>query len=204
MIADTQLSSGPVEQHAQITLVQLPHSQTRFSSSCVLALKFQTPVRGLKASTAFCVAQRFAWSHPSLFTCNQNTRACPKVKERTRQPTARTRVLPSCPVPASDDFSNFSELFLTHVRLADSLNRFVSLRIKTAFCSNPHNKALSISYCIGVYYSWGFFFCYVTISSIPKSEIYFFLCCKVLYLILVSHFFHLSRILAMCNQRISS
>lgn len=80
-------------------------------------------------------------------------------------------VLPSCPIPAREGFSNFSKLFLLHVRLADSLNRFISLRIKSAFCSNPHNKALFISYYVAVYYSSGVFFGFVIISSISKPEI---------------------------------
>lgn len=136
-----------------------------------LALKFQILVRGLKPAWLFML-HKDSRGHPSVLMHDQNTWVCPKVEWLcTSQSALHTRVFLCRPILTKEGFSNFSELFLIHVRLADSLNRFVNLRIKTAFCSNPHNKPLSNSHYIGVYYSWEFFFCYVIISSIPKSEI---------------------------------
>lgn len=100
-----------------------------------------------------------------------------------------------------EGFSNFSKLLLLHVRLADSLNRFISLRIKSAFCSNPHNKALFISYYVAVYCSWRGFFGFVIITSILKSDISLIVLKSFVLDFSISFF---RRILFMCNWRISS
>lgn len=107
------------------------------------------------------------------------------------------------PVQVSEGWSNFSELFLIHVRLADSLNRFVSLRIKTAFCSNPHNKHF-LSHIILVFITVEVVFFNVSISSIPKPEILLSVLESLARDFSITFFSHLSRTSAACNWRIRS